>query len=286
MLAFTITIHVETTETTVTTFVILWLIDTMELLSLFKEITSLIFTHWKCIKFFLFHLNILVIKPWKLCKRIFTLRFILKTTKIRKIKRFFTSLFLSHLNRTIIKIGLISELRKMNWFLILVLSNHLCRNSFFLNYFLLRPYRVEWISDSWKRWSIYRISLWTWNILKLIEIKTLIRLFIFDRKLPTLIHLFWFIDLRLIFCHSFERILDWNIFCFALRYIKFFKRTLLAYWIIFLWLFWRFKFILRCLERIAWLLIISRKILAGCLKWILEWILPLTFGETFVHFKI
>ncbi len=166
------------------------------------------------------------------------------------------------------------------------MGSDLCRNSFFINYFLLRSYRIKWLSYSGERWSIYRISLWTWYVLKLIKIETLIRLLIFNRKLPTLIYLFWFINLRLVLCHSFKRILNWNIFSFALRYINFFKRTLLTYWIIFLGLFWRFEFVLRCLKRIAWLFVSSRKILAGCLKWIFEWILHLTFGESFIHFKI
>jgi len=282
LLAFTISIHVKSTEATVTTFIILLFINTMRFLSLFKEVTSLIFAHLKCVKICLFLFIILVVKSWKLCKRIFTFRFILKTTEIRKIKRFLTSLFLSSFNRTIVKICLFSELRKMNRFLILVLSYNLCRNSFFINNFLLRSDRIKWLSDSRKRWSVYRISLWTWYILKLIEIETLVRLFIFDRKPPTLIHLLWFINLRFVFCHCFKRILNWNIFCFSLGHINFFKRTLLTNWIIFWGLFWRLKFIFRCLKRIAWLFIISRKVLARCLKWILFF----TFCETFIHLKI
>lgn len=261
----------------------------MGFLSLFKKVTSLILTHFKSIKILLFRFNVFVIKAWKLCKSIFACRFFLKPTKIREVKWLFTALFLNTFSRTIIEICLITKLREVNRFFIFILLRRLGINFFSLDNFFFRSCWIEWVSDYWKRWCIHWISLCTLNILKLIKIETLIRLSVFDRKLPTLIHLihlFGIINLGFIFCHSFKRIFNRNIFGFILWNGNFFKRTLLAYRIIFLRLFWRFKLIFWCLEWIAWLFIGPRKILTGSLKRVLKRILSLALCETLIHFKI
>lgn len=220
MLAFTIRIHVKSTEATLTTFIIFRFIISNRFLRLPKKVTSLILAHLECAKILFFLFNFCVIKAWKFCKSFLACRFVLKSTKIRKVKWFLTTLFLCNFNWTIIKICLVTKLREIDWLLIFILWGHLCRSSFFLSYFFIRSCWIEWISNNWKRRSIHRISLRTWNILKLIKIKALIGLSVFDRKFPTLIdlvQLFRIINLRFIFCHSFERVLNGDIFGFVFR---------------------------------------------------------------------
>jgi len=275
LLTFTVHIHIESTETTVTAFVIFRLINSVRFLSFLKKIAFLVFTHLKCTKFFILFLTFFIIKTWKLRKFIFASRFILKTTKIRKIKWFFTSLFL-------INFSLITKLRKMNWFLIIILHRCLSRDSFFLWNFLLRSWWIEGLSNNRKRWSVNRISLWTRNILKLIKIKTLVWLFIFDGKLPALIHLIRIINLRFVLCHCLKWIFNREIFSFVQRHVYFFKWTLLTHRFIFLLLSWWFELIFWCFKWVAWLFIISGKILTCCL----ERILSFTFSEAFIHLEI
>lgn len=272
-----------------TALIIFRFIKTMRFLCLSKEITPLIFAYFKSIKFLLFLFDRIFIKTWKLCKCIVACRFILLTIKIRKIKWFFTALFFSSFHWTIVYISLITKLRKMNWFLMINIIRDLRRNSFFLNNFLFRSSLFYWFFYDRKRGCINRISLRTRYILKLIKVKSLIRLFAFNRKFPALInffHLLRIVNLGFILCHCLKRILNWDIFSFILWWNNFFERSLLAYRIIFLRLFWWFELIFRCLKWIARLFISSWKVLTSCLKWIIKRILFLTLCKTFIHFKI
>ncbi len=213
-LTLVISIHVKSTKSTVTTSTVIFSSISLLFLSLSEKVVLWSLTNLKSIK--LIFILLLLFWTWKSIKTIFVNRFILKVSKVRKINWFFAPLFLSKLIWSIYCVSLISELREMNWLLVLVWKRFLLWDSFAIENYLLIWTSWNMMFSGRKWWCIYRVSLrGTRNILKLIKIKTLVILLLFNWKFPTIIQSLGrsiCFNFRFILCHCLKRIFNTDIF--------------------------------------------------------------------------